>query len=57
MLARIPIVPAVRVGGDAGTPIVIAQPDHPISKLYASIAEQVLEGIDAERTPAPRIVG
>jgi ATP-binding protein involved in chromosome partitioning len=57
ILARIPIEPAVRIAGDAGTPIVVAQPDHPISKLYASIAEQVLEGIAAERTPAPRIIG
>ena len=57
VLARIPIEPAVRVAGDAGTPIVVAQPDHPISRLYADIAEQVLEGIAAERSDAPRIVG
>jgi ATP-binding protein involved in chromosome partitioning len=57
ILGRIPIEPAVRVAGDAGTPIVVAHPEHPISALYASIAEQVLEGIAAERTPAPRIVG
>jgi ATP-binding protein involved in chromosome partitioning len=57
VLARIPIEPAVRIAGDAGTPLVVAQPDHPISRLYASVAEQVLEGIAAERTPAPRIVG
>jgi ATP-binding protein involved in chromosome partitioning len=57
ILGRIPLDTAVRVAGDAGTPIVVAQPEHPISRLYASIAEQVLEGIAAERTPAPRIVG
>lgn len=57
ILGRIPIEPAVRVAGDAGTPIVVAQPDHPISRLYAAIAEQVLEGIAAERTAAPRIIG
>ena len=43
--------------GDAGTPIVVAQPEHPISRLYGDIAEQVLEGIEAERTDAPRIIG
>ena len=57
ILGRIPIEPAVRIAGDAGAPIVIAQPDHPISRLYADIAEQVLEGIAAERTDAPRIIG
>jgi ATP-binding protein involved in chromosome partitioning len=57
ILGRIPIEPAVRLAGDAGTPIVVASPEHPISRQYLSIAEQVLEGIAAERTPAPRIVG
>ena len=57
VLGRIPIEPAVRVAGDAGTPIVVAQPDHPISRLYADIAAQVVEGIAAERSDAPRIVG
>ncbi|HSP97690.1 MAG TPA: Mrp/NBP35 family ATP-binding protein [Candidatus Dormibacteraeota bacterium] len=57
VLGRIPIEPAVRIAGDAGTPLVVAQPEHPISRLYASIAEQVLEGIAAERTAAPRIIG
>jgi len=57
VLGRIPIVPAVRASGDAGTPIVIDQPEHPVSRIYASIAEQVLDRVAAERTPAPRIVG
>src|SRR5262250_2097710 len=29
LLARIPIVPAVRVAGDQGTPLVAADPSHP----------------------------
>ena len=57
ILGRIPIEPAVRVAGDTGTPIVVAQPEHPISQIYVSIAAQVLDGIAAERTAAPRIVG
>jgi ATP-binding protein involved in chromosome partitioning len=56
LLGRIPIDPAVRVGGDAGTPIVVADPAHPISAIYASIAGQVLDGMAAEHTPPPRIV-
>lgn len=57
VLGRIPLEPAVRAGGDAGRPIVVAQPEHALSRLYAAIAEQVREGIEAERTAAPRIVG
>jgi ATP-binding protein involved in chromosome partitioning len=57
LLGQIPIVAAIRASGDAGTPIVIAQPDHPVSRLYLSIARQVLERVAAERAPAPRIVG
>jgi ATP-binding protein involved in chromosome partitioning len=57
ILGRIPLEPAVRLAGDAGTPIVVAQPEHPISRLYGHIAEQVLDGIAAERAAAPRIVG
>jgi ATP-binding protein involved in chromosome partitioning len=57
VLGQIPIVPAIRASGDAGTPIVIDQPQHPVSQIYRSIAEHVLERIAAERAPAPRIVG
>ncbi len=57
VLGQIPIVPAIRESGDAGTPLVIGQPDHPASRIYVSIAEQVLDRIAAERAPAPRIVG
>jgi ATP-binding protein involved in chromosome partitioning len=57
LLARIPIVQAVRASGDAGTPLVIEQPEHPVSKMYAALAQAVLDGIETERAPAPRIVG
>jgi ATP-binding protein involved in chromosome partitioning len=57
LLGQIPIVPAIRESGDAGTPLVIAQPEHPASRTYLAIAEQVLDRIAAERVPAPRIIG
>ena len=57
LLGQIPIVPDIRASGDAGTPIVIAQPEHQVSRVYRSIAEQVLDRVAAERAPAPRIVG
>ncbi|HYR96419.1 MAG TPA: Mrp/NBP35 family ATP-binding protein [Candidatus Binatus sp.] len=46
LLARIPLVPAVREGGDAGRPIVAADPKHPVSRLFATLAERVAEGVD-----------
>ena len=45
LLGQIPIVPAIRESGDAGTPFVIAQPEHPASRIYRSIAEQVLDRV------------
>jgi len=57
LLGQIPIVTAIRESGDAGQPLVIAQPDHPASRIYRSIAEQVLDRMGAARAPAPRIVG
>jgi ATP-binding protein involved in chromosome partitioning len=57
VLGQIPIDPAIRVSGDAGTPIVVDQPEHPVSRIYRSIAEGVMERIADERAPAPRIVG
>ena len=57
VLGQIPIVPAIRASGDAGTPLVLDQPDHPASHVFISIAEQVLDRIAAERAPIPRIIG
>src|SRR5207244_7053522 len=41
LLARIPLVPAVREGGDSGHPIVVAAPEHPVSALFRVLAERV----------------
>lgn len=40
-LGRIPIDPAIRAGGDSGTPIVIAKPDSPQAKAFREIAEKL----------------
>jgi ATP-binding protein involved in chromosome partitioning len=45
LLARIPLVPAVREGGDAGRPIVAAEPGHPVSRLFGTLAERVAEAV------------
>ena len=40
-LGRIPIDPAIRVGGDTGNPIVIATPDSPQAKAFREIAAKL----------------
>ncbi|MBC8506052.1 MAG: Mrp/NBP35 family ATP-binding protein [Anaerolineales bacterium] len=40
-IGAIPMDPAVRVGGDAGKPIVITNPDSPVAKALKAIAEDV----------------
>jgi ATP-binding protein involved in chromosome partitioning len=40
-LGEIPIDPAVRIGGDAGTPVVIASPESPVSIALTGMAGKV----------------
>ena len=39
ILGQIPIVTDLRISGDIGKPIVVENPDHPISKTFIGIAE------------------
>jgi ATP-binding protein involved in chromosome partitioning len=59
LLGQIPILPEIRSSGDAGTPLVVEQPEHPVSRIYLDIAEKVLHHMAAEneQAPAPRIIG
>ena len=41
VLARLPLVPAVREGGDVGRPITIAAPDHAVSQLFGELARSI----------------
>lgn len=43
VLARIPLVPAVREHGDGGTPIVLAEPEHPVSAAFRDLADRVVD--------------
>ncbi|MFM8321779.1 MAG: Mrp/NBP35 family ATP-binding protein [Chloroflexota bacterium] len=40
-IGAIPMDPQVRQGGDSGRPVVIAQPDSPVSQALRSVAENV----------------
>ncbi len=42
VLGEVPLVEAVRAGADAGTPVVVAAPDHPVAQEFFGIARQVV---------------
>jgi len=41
LLARIPLVPALREGGDDGLPVVVAAPDGEVAEVFARLAATV----------------
>ncbi len=43
LLGQIPLVPAVRQGGDAGVPVAVADPDGEPARLFAELARQVVD--------------
>jgi ATP-binding protein involved in chromosome partitioning len=50
LLGQIPLVPALREGGDTGAPIVVTAPDSEAARIFGSIAER----IDVELAPTRR---
>jgi len=46
LIARIPIEPAIRVGGDTGMPVTYHQPDSQTSKRYQEAASKLLAFIE-----------
>ena len=42
LLGKIPLVPALREGGDAGSPITVTDPASPASIAFATVAEQII---------------
>ena len=40
-LGTVPLDPEVRVGGDAGKPITVKQPDSPAAQMFKRIAKDV----------------
>lgn len=50
LLGQIPLVPALREGGDSGVPITVSEPDSEAARAFAAIAERV----DTELAPTRR---
>ena len=57
-LGEVPIAPALREACDAGKPLVVAQPDNPVSRALRGIAQAVAKSLDGGegQKPAPNIV-
>jgi ATP-binding protein involved in chromosome partitioning len=47
LLGTVPLDMATREAGDRGMPIVIERPDHPISKVFEKIADQLRKRIES----------
>jgi ATP-binding protein involved in chromosome partitioning len=43
LLGQVPLVPAIREGGDSGHPIVVAEPASEAAEAFKSIARQIVE--------------
>ena len=52
LLARIPLVERVRAQGDAGVPLVVAAPEHPVSATYRELAARVAADVEQPVEPA-----
>jgi ATP-binding protein involved in chromosome partitioning len=46
-LGEIPLDPKIAIGGDAGRPIVAAEPNSPVTEAYLRIAEEVVRQLEA----------
>jgi ATP-binding protein involved in chromosome partitioning len=55
LLGRVPLVSALREGGDEGEPIVIAHPDDEAAVAFRSIAEQIDVSMVSRRRQHPEL--
>ena len=60
-LGEVPLHMDIRANSDAGTPVVVSDPDGPHAKIYKAIAEKVWNGLAAKsngsgKRAAPKIV-
>lgn len=46
LLGQVPLVPAIREGGDAGRPLVVGEPQSPAAGVFRDIAAKLLRQLD-----------
>jgi ATP-binding protein involved in chromosome partitioning len=51
LLSRVPLDPAVRVGGDGGLPVVLAAPTSPAGRAFCEAAAVLVEAVHSQPTP------
>jgi ATP-binding protein involved in chromosome partitioning len=54
LLAQVPLVPALRVGGDVGKPITVTEPDSEAARIFANLAERI-EALAPRRIRHPEL--
>jgi ATP-binding protein involved in chromosome partitioning len=54
LLGQIPLEPSVRVGGDAGTPVIVSHPDSATGKAFVHAAERIAGRLSVEAARKPR---
>lgn len=52
LLGRIPLVADIRSGGDTGAPIVVAHPEHAVSRAFTEIARKLQARLETQRGAA-----
>lgn len=52
LLGQVPLIPAIRAGGDVGQPIVVSDPASEASKVFATIGEAVMQTLARKAPPA-----
>ncbi|HWH34950.1 MAG TPA: Mrp/NBP35 family ATP-binding protein [Acidimicrobiales bacterium] len=59
LVGQVPLVPALREGGDAGRPITVAEPEGEAATAFAAMARQVDEELGPTRRDHPglRVIG
>jgi ATP-binding protein involved in chromosome partitioning len=55
LLAQIPLVPALREGGDVGRPIVAVEPDGEVARVFRSLAERLDTELAPKRVYNPQL--
>jgi ATP-binding protein involved in chromosome partitioning len=55
LLAQVPLVPALRVGGDEGAPIVAAHPDDESSRAFHALATRLTTDLAPKRVYNPEL--
>jgi ATP-binding protein involved in chromosome partitioning len=54
LLAQVPLVSALREGGDVGLPVTVSEPDGELSSAFTAVAEAV-EGMKRSRVFSPEL--